>query len=480
MKKMTREERKKWIERGKNVLIVFLCVCCGCLLWSVFNLFRGQLSIGDIFMGMDNGVVSGDKGENDSGNVVKTFWKLSKPETLMIFNDDCRIIVSEVNEYYNEINENINMIMQKAYSLNSEKVLACDEEQWKSAFKGQGAYVKYSGNRDVFFEEQFYGMKDSGLGKKINSYAELLFLPHEEDSKKISVLVRGVKGESYARVEFSAEVEGIKRGIGAFGNSEKGKYFFGFEYGSADKPFGVETDIMLLVPVVNKTASNMTVRMPNEFTSGINFTRATKLTSGMINLFGYNPNTVRQYASGDGALIFVGETGNLSLSPAGKIEYKALGESEGIPLGTLGQGSSSASSVVAGIYQLTEKVFELCGVDGAINAGAMRITEFPVNKETQEIRLKMEYYADGMRVSLGQEPALFAVVKNGVLTELKMWVKQIERKETMVNTEDFETAVASFVQLNPSVKKIISAELIYPYTGDDNESTAGWSFQGEK
>ncbi len=479
MRKPTREERKILIEKGKTISIVILFVCCVLLLCLVFNLFKGQFSIGKIFAENKKTTVSGESGEPLTKNTVRTFWELSEPETIMVFSGEKRVVISRVNVDYQKITENVGTIMKSLYSADSEKLLESDSEQWKAALKGNGIYVKFFGKRNIAFEEQFYGAKDTGLKKKISAYSEVLIVP-EDNNKDVTVFLKEAAKEAYVKFAFSAEAEALKKGIKACEDAEKDKYLFGFELNEAKKQSETQLDPNLLVSNEKKNVDNVIVSLPDIYKENFDLTKPTAFTTGMISLFGYNPNTVRQYANDEGSLIFVGETGNLTISPEGKIEYKALGENEGISFVNSAQSTSMAYSVISGVSQFSEKIFSLCGVSDKTTKAALRITQFPFEEEKQLITVEMRYFADGIEVSFNNEPALTAVIKDGVMTELRMWVKNVQKPGETTECDNSVAVVERYSLANPSIKNITSARLVYLYKEDEKELSATWRIQGEK
>lgn len=469
MRKFTRDERNSMIEKGKTVVIVLLCVCCLYLLMSVLDLYRGQVSMGSFFWGTENmaGFIEGR--DNTTQNVVNTFWQLSRPEAVLAVSGSDRRIVKKTDYDYQQIIEKINVTLRDIYSVKAADILASNDEQWKECLTGDAVYVKFTASRDTGFEGSFYGVKDSGLSRTISSCSEMVFVPDRDLKSLLSVYIRDAEGGKIVRISMQTDTEVFKKAISD--SVGKGREFsFGFELESLAS--GIAP--MLVAPAEAVETSNIVINVPRIYKSGINFTKATEVTTGLISIFGYNPNTVRQYANTDGALIYVGETGSLSLHPRGRIEYKALGENEGVPIATGGSGSASAYSVVAGLSEVIEKIYNLSGIKDEKHHAELRITEF------RQDGMEFDYFVDGIRVSMGNGAAVSAVIKKGVLVEFKMWVKAIEKTENTIQSQPVLEAVQEYRSQNPWAKSISGGELIYNYNDDDNETSAVWDIQGER
>ena len=474
MKKFTREERKILVEKGKTAFIVFLCFCCVYLLWSVVDFYKGQVSIPQFFWGSDNTGNLSEKGDLSTSNVVKIFWELSSPELIAVNCGEDRDVILPEDEEYSAVVENVNMLLRDIYSAKPEEILAADDAQWQKALGENSIYVRFEKERSSAFDAQFYEMRDSSFLRNITSYSQVLFVPVSATDMGAWAFVKESESGEIVKVRLNTEISAIKRAIESCGGKGK-EYKFGFEIDQQSSNLSAEIDEGLLLPISVDETEKITVRVPRIYRSGINFTQSTEVTAGLINVFGYNPNTVRQYANTDGALMFVAETGSLSLHPEGRIEYKALGENEGVVLTKTSK--NNAYSVVSGVSVLMEKIFNLCGVSDEKQDGALRITAFPGEEQPQKNRMELDYFVDGIKVELGDGPAVSAVIENGVLTELVMWVKAIE-KIGEPNEEDVFFAMENFCENNDSLKLITSAKKVYVFKNEEKETSAVWKFQG--
>ncbi len=474
MKKFTREERKAWIEKGKTAFIVFLCFCCVYLVWSVVDFYKGQISISQFFWGSENTGNLRESGEASSKNVVQTFWQLSSPDLVAVNWKENRNVILPGNDGYSAVVENVNMLLRDVYSARPEEILAGDSAQWQKALGENSVYVRFEGKRVSAFDAQFYEMRDSSFSRTVTSYSEVLFVPLSSTDTGATAYVKDESSGRIVKVVLNTEISAIKKAISDCVGSGQ-RYKFGFELDPEAQNLSAELDAGLLIPAAAEETEKIAVRVPRIYRSGINFTQSTEVTAGLINVFGYNPNTVRQYANTDGALIFVAETGSLSLHPEGRIEYKALGENEGVVLTKTSK--NGAYSVISGLSELMEKIFSLCGANEERQDAALRTTAFPGDKQPEKNRLELDYFVDGIKVELGDGAAVSAVIENGVLTELKMWVKTVEKIGEPQKEEVF-AAIEAFCASNKSVKKITSAKKVYVFNNEEKETSAVWKFQG--
>ncbi len=465
MKKFTRDERNKAVEKGKTLAIVLLCLCCLYLAAAVLGLYRGQVSIGSFWGRIKNTIGISQSTDNTTQNVVNTFWQFSRPLTVAAVSGEDRRIVKETDSDYNQIVEKINVTMRDIYSVGAEGILASSEEQWKTCLTENSVYVKFTAPRNTAFEGLFYGMPQSGIATAMESFGEMVLVPDKQLKSVLTVYLRDLSGDKIVRASLQSDTEILKNAIG--GTVGKGREF----------SYGFETDTQgiasaFVVPVGEVETDNIIISAPRIYKTGINFTKATEVTTGLINIFGYNLNTIRQYEDANGALIYVGETGSLKLHPNGRMEYKALSESEGVAVAPGGLSSASAYSMIAGLSDILNRIYNISGINDENHNAELRITRFGQNGMT------FDYFVDGIKVSMGDEAAVSAVVKNGVLTEFKMWIKVIEKTENRTVNPNAMTAVQEYLSSNPNSKTIDDGQLVYYYFGDDKETSAVWNIRG--
>ena len=466
MKKLTRSEKNKMIEKGKTAAIVVLCLCCLYFATAVVELYKGQISIGS-FWGRNKTVTGiSQVTDNATQNVVNNFWQLSRPETVLAVAGDDRRIIKETEADYQQIIEKINVTMRDVYSVGAEGILTSSEEQWRTCLTEDSVYVKFISPRDTAFEGLFYGVSASGIAGVMENCREVVFVPAGDSQSVLTVYIRDAQDGKIVRLSMQTDTEIFKNAI----NNSVGRgreFSYGFETGIG----GLAS--AFVVPDGEMKTNNIIISVPRIYKTGISFTKDTEVTSGLINLFGYNPNTVRQYEDANGALIYVGETGSLKLNPNGKIEYKALSESEGVYIAPAGQSSASAYSIVAGLLDMVDKIHALSGVNDEKHHAEMKITDFGQDGMT------FDYFVDGIKVAMGEEAAVSAVVKNGVLTEFRMWIKAIEKTENTTVNSAVLTSVQDYFSSNPDAKTVDDGDLIYIYNSDDNETSAVWDIRGE-
>ncbi len=465
MKKFTRSERNKAIEKGKTVAIVLMCLCCIYLASAVLKLYRGQVSLDSLWGWNKAGLGFSQSADNITQNVVNTYWQLSRPHTILSVSGDDRVIVRESDADYSQLVEKINVIMRDMYFVDADGVLASSEEQWKTCLTEDSVYVKFVSPKNTAFESLFYGAANGGITGAIENCHEMVLVPDPDSKSVLTVYLRDAQSGKIVRAAMQTDTQSLKNVIGAA--VEKGREFsYGFEA-------GVEGLAAAFSATLAETeTSNIRINVPGLYKNGINFTKITEVTSGLINIFGYNLNTIRRYEDANGTLIYVGETGSLKMHPNGRIEYKAISESEGVRIAPAGSSPASAYSVVAGISAMIDRIYSISGIKDENHQAELRITNCGQEGMT------LDYFVDGIKVAMSDGAAVSAVVKNGVLTDFKMWVKVVEKTENSTTLPAALTAVREYQSNNPDVKNIEDGQFIYYYDGDGNETSASWDIRG--
>lgn len=482
MKKFTREERRTWIERGKTVAIVFLCFCCVSLFFAVMDFYKGQVSIGSFFWGTENQTVPSESHQLNSKNVLNTYWELNEPELVMAcsVNDRDRILHSD--DDFDEVAENINTIMRDVYFQKEESFSVGNTEEWEKTVENNAIYVRYAHPQISKFGAQFYEVSGSNFEKNVTSYSEVLVAPDLSVNGKTTVFVKDVDKE-IVKISLMVDSTVLKSAIRNRINDEGFDFAFAYELNldsnSLNEKDGaaVSLEHMFMIPAEPIYFNDVIVTTPRVYKSGINFEDSTRVATSLINLFGYNPNTIRQYANGDGALIFVSETGSVTMHPEGRIEYKALGENEGIVFDAQSKDNKAAYSIISGVADIVNRTISICGVNEEKNDAEFRISKIEETGNVQS-SIELDYFVEGIKVRFGKEAAVIAVIKNGALTELKILVKAIEKTDKKTDCGDVFAAVDSFYKKNAEKNRDLMGKPVYIYNEEDKRTSAVWEIQG--
>ncbi len=478
MKKISYVRKTKIYEKLKTALLVLLFLSGLFLGYRVFEIYMSQTasdtSNTDLaFSSFSEGVVPQTEEEN-----LLTFQKWAEPQVLLINSTSKRVLVSDKDDL-NQILGEIPPLLQNTYSLGADMISPSSEKEWQIALKNDSLYLRYPEKRFTLFETSFNGKSSSGISSAISYYKEFVVIP---DSKgKITLIFRGEDGEKFVKVDTTYVSPKISSLVSEYSKNQDSSHLFFYELSSLSS-FAFEEvsliDPMLLIPKDGIYPAEISFSVPKSYKAGLHFTKVTDFTTGLIRIFGYNLNTVRQYVNSDNTLIFVGETGTLSVYPHGKIEYKSLAASEGIQL--RGASQPEAYSVSLNLSEILKNVLTLSGVDLENIDFEIKLTKTPsAFKPGERAEFCFDYFVDGIKIDFGKESAISAWVEGGKLTELKMHIKDIEKLNPAEVPLDFLSAISSVGEDSTFSKKALTGDILYKYSSEKETTSAIWQFWGE-
>ncbi len=479
MRKLTRSEKTKLIEKAKTLIIALLFFLCLFLGYRILRLYNAQANVEGALWGSNS---SGAINNIDNNQYPLTIIsELPHPEIMVINGPQGRTLIEASNRIFNNLASLGNQIIGELYTLRSDEVLNSSKDEWENATQSNSIYIKYPVERFSDFETVLYGLKDNSLAGKIKSYTKVL-LSIDPKTPDITVFVLDHSRGNIIKSKLSTDAaNAICESAKELANIQKKEYVFAHEL-NLDKPAGRDRatlDSMILISAEEEKASEIKVIIPKVYKAGLNFTKATDLTMGLINTFGYNPNTIRQYVSSDDSLMFVGETGSLILHPQGLIEYKALDAEDGIVLDKAGDGD--LKSIMLNLCEMLERIMRISGINTNNADFTVKITNLPeAYRSAAKTEIAFDYFVDSKRIEFSDSYGIQATIENGNLVELKVQLKDIEKQNKQSFISNQMTAINDFYAKNKDYKKISNVYMVYKYKEANIELNAEWKIEGAK
>ncbi len=481
MKTFTRIEKTRFIEKIKTLLIVGLLFLCLFFGYRILRLYRAQANIDSVLRG---GLYTGTADIWNSGNyTLNIMSELPQPNAIIVNGSQGRTLLADKeDEAFDSISDFANQILAELYGLKNDEVMTSSKEEWENAVKLNSIYIKYPVERFLNFESSLYEAKGSGLSNKIKSYTSILVVPSVDGEQAVTVFIAEQNGDTVVKAELKTDIaKAVAEGIKKLDDNSKKDYAFACEL-NLDEASGrdkVVFDSMMLIPGTDEKAYEIKVTTPKIYKTGLSFTKVTDLTVGLINTFGYNPNTIRQYVNSDDSLMFVGETGSLSLHPKGLIEYKALDAEDGIPLDKTGGGDLKKS--LYGLCEMIERVMKISGININNADFTVKLTNMPVDyKAISKTEIGFDYFIKDKKLEFLDTYGVWAVLQKGNLVELKMQLKDIEKQNKQSLMGGMLDEIDKFCAENKDCKKINSVYGVYRYEEDTAELKAEWKVEGAK
>ncbi len=478
MPKLTRNEKIKFTERAKTILIVLLVLSCLASGYYVFDMYRDLDAVRSFWQNSDPVLtLDGQQTYQGSQNTLKAFLKLSEPELILINKVDARGEISVDDEAFAEISEVVNDVIKETYFIPDSEFIMADMDEWKAAVGTDSVYIRYAGMRSTAFEGELYKTPQNSLISVVDVYEEVCLVPDVKNGF-VTVYIPDKDYKNIVKIKLATKaVEKIDLLVKNCIDINSKAFAFAFELNLDNHlEAEVETSSMLVVPTTGKTVADIVVDVPRIYKTGLNFIKTTDFTMGLIDIFGYNQNTVRQYVNSEDALIFVGETGTLSVYPEGYIEYRTLGSSEGVVLD--GQSGNGVYGVTSKLINMIDSINTISGVLPELNDSSLKLSSFSVTDvQTSAIRAEFDYYVDGCRVNFSTGPAITAIINGGVLTELKMHIKTLKKTESGTEMPPVLDELGKFVTSSPQTKFIESIEPVYKFRRSGEKILAEWEIQ---
>ena len=458
MKKLNRSEKAKLVERVKTAVICVLFVCSLYFGYHIIGLYRDQTINSDSWWGAQSSAVAeGDVLKDETAPQI--LQKLSAPQMIAVKFDDGRWVKNVTNSDFDTLAGEIDLLILDAYSRGAESTRKVGENEWIQILGENSVYAQYSYNRSPVYEHVLFDGKNQEIKNNIGVYNSVAVL---EDN----IFFKCLKTGNVVQVNLSRPInlEGVEK------SGSEGKFAFELDLNEPDGSAVVNRDVLL--PINPIQPRELGISVPRVYTAGLNYTRVTEFTSGIINIFGYNPNTIRQYVGDDGSLIFVGETGTLSMSPGGILGYKALGKTEGINLSSSQNGQKGA--VIYNLYGIVERILAKSGLDAENRNFDLILTQLPSSIDVDTtLTYRMDYFVDGIRVEHSDGAGVYALVENGILTDFRINIKDIDLTDSQNEME----SVFAALEKTTTIQKVTAVTPLYKM--DDRGAYAVWSVKGE-
>lgn len=479
------QKRKKIYEAAKSVLICVLCVSSIYMAYKVIDMHSnsGVMESSFWFTGSDPERVMSS--ELTTENILKTFLDYSKPELVIVNRGENRGELKMGHDGYDRTMDFINKVMQSIHSAGAEYSKVSSDAVRKNLMMANSIYIKYPYARLSEMDARFFQIKDSSFAKNAATYSEAFLLPDIASERVVVFVISKDNPEEMLRIQtesFAATLSEIINDLEYINTKE---YAFAAELnldktGEDGNGSSTTLDSMIAIPLNTKITNSVLCDVPWEYANALKFTQTTDFSAGFMDIFNYNPNTIRQYAAKDGTLTFVSGKGTLSMHPDGVLEYKALDQSEGIMFSSgANMRSDDLYTSAAGVIKIVKKILNLCYSSFLDEKTDIRFTR--ITKQTDgDIHFCLDYFVNGYRVKMKNGCAIDAKVHSGMLTEMKMHIATFKVLDKETENKSLINAIDDFFANGRQNKKVADAGLVYELSGEGNEMITRWEIRGEQ
>ena len=478
MKKRIRSEKNKLIERAKTLIIALLFLLCLLLGYRILQLYKTQTNVDRALWG---GVSGGAEVLENSDNLkLAVVCDSPEPQLMTLNSYSARGFINADSQIFRDISSLANQMLTEMYGAKSENLISATLEDWQRTLNGDSVYIKYPLVRYVDTDIAFCEMKSSNVQSEISEFREIIVAYDQSEEGTVTLYAADKNSDVFVKTKIMSDAaKEFKEKIKKLVVGDKKDLVFAWELNLDEKSEKNKTvlDSMLLLSAEDLETHTLSVTVPKLYKSGLNFTGTTDLTLALVNVFNYNPNTIRRYVNSDNSIMFVGETGSLNLHPEGVIEYKALDSDDGVALSS----AEGLDGIFLGLGGMIEKILRISGINTANADFRLKMTSVPQTYRFDEkCEFELDYFVGDKKVELSDECSIRAVVQKGNLVELKMHLKDIKmqnREETMDRIFD---AIDEFCEKNPEDRKIDDAYGVYVCREDGEDIKAEWRIEGAR
>ncbi len=478
MRRLIRSEKLKLMEKAKTVLIVlllFLCVFSG---YRILRLYNAQTNDYSALWGSPSG--SSEIMENGNTSRLSLISDTAEPALATLNTYSARKMIDHDSQAFQVLTELSNQLMIEAYRAKSEQISEVSVEEWQNALNSDSVYFKYPIERFVTGDIALLGEKSAGGIEKISRFSEVLLTYDKNRSNRVLLYIADDEQNIFLRVTLESDAaKAFNERASRLNPGDEKRLVFAWELELDKKSQDnrVALDSMLLIPVGEEKTADISISVPKLYMTGLNFTKATDLTLGLVNAFNYNPNTIRQYVGKDNSIMFVGETGSLNLHPDGLIEYKALDAEDGVPLST----EKNLTDIVHGLCTRLEKIMRIGGINVQGADYKVKLTAVPrIFRFEQKTEVCFDYFVDEKKVEFAEGSAITATLQKGKLVELKLHLADIEIQGKHTDLPVLFDAIDRFCAENSRYSTVKNACVVYPYQKDTEGIKPEWKIEGAR
>ncbi len=475
MKRFIRSEKSRLIEKAKTVIIVLLFFVCVFLGYRILRLYNAQTNVEGALWGSAGGSAEVmESGNNAQLNMVHDRpW----PDVIMANTYLARNRIDADSLMFKTFAKLADKLMGEAYHAKNEDVSAVSMDEWESALKFDSVYFRYPLVRYAATDASFYGAKSADALALQDGYSELI-IAYDKYQDYVLLYFARQDRRDFLKVNITGDTaEEFREKATKLDLDSKKDWIFAWELNLDTKTQNdkVLFDPMLLMCAEEEKTPDIRIDVPKYYVTELDFTKATDLTLSLVNIFNYNPNTIRQYVGKDNAIMFVGETGSLSLHPDGIIEYKALDTEDGVPISKDG----SCSDVMYGLCAKLEKIMRTCGINTAGADFKAKLTQMPSSYNYNDrLVVTFDYFVKNSRIEIPETSAIRAVIVGGKLVELKMYLIDTEVQGKQSALPDIMDSINEYCIANPQCNTVNKAYSVYKYNKDNENISADWKIEG--
>ncbi len=256
-------------------------------------------------------------------------------------------------------------------------------DEWQRSLESVSVYVEYSIPYSIDMLCAVMGIDSKHAPKDIASVRDFIIIPSGNESG-VFIIARDASDDDKAFIyRFGKESYSFPReDMAIYTENNSGYYEPAFSTGV--EPEGVELDPMVLFSDSRPQAAVLSPVNPLDSPSS---------RDGVLSAFFNNINTAGSYDDNNGVITYVENYADVSITPGGLLEYKAVSDDKGV---RLARGYASYYETVNAAISFAEDLWSNVSREPL----PMLVTGGLTESDPRRIHLTLDYYYDGRPVAV--------------------------------------------------------------------------------
>ena len=451
-------------ERIKNLLLVFL-IAMNFILGSRILIDKKLWPSGyNFFSNMSNWeipkIYQNIKNYFSDETIYKS--RFLSPEKIIINTGDqtTRLSLTPADAEFDGILEEAYMVLQKAFSDDTNTVTNVTREDFYSSLGASSIYLEFSTAYNPSLFARLIGTNSDLLIDIPDGFSQVVI----SYSPKNCVYITDTDNDLFYKINVNKSCEDLVLKIGECVENRQDSnsvinYSFDLKF---DQPFGTQkTTISPLVQIYSTAEAIPVITAKNPILNSDGNVDE-DIVDDILRVFDINPNTMSRYTEAGGTIVFVENNATLKINKNGYLEYETTASSESSDEYTI---ISTASSMADGVNKAIK------------NDNAMCLSEVYTSDSGT---IALDYMANGLKVRLTSDKlshGVVATVENGQLKSYKQLIRSYESTgKTAISMEFLQALDNAIIEYSKSMNEINIEKMYLAYLDDtqDGEKSAEW------
>ncbi len=372
---MDKARKKRWIERGKTLLILLLTVSAVFLAIET-GLFRGVSTM-----------VGTQEGQTQVSSTEASAW----PAAIAVVGAG-GIYAQEYSAQLDQLYEDTGRLLGEALG-SSQAPERIAESQWRQYLEGGAIYFVYRTQVPMAILAGWLGTNVTHAGAE--HLVRCLLLTPSGDGNAALLCYREEGSGTFYQMATAASSSELSGQLSAY---EANNYGFAYDAGAV---YG-HLDPYTLLPASGPEAVNLVSVSP----------LTEDWIEEILTSLGVSAYTASTYVEADGTRVYVESDGSLRISPTGELSFHRTGDSDRLQLG--------ADATAGEVVELARSL-AMDTIGRFFSAATVELADYSYNQMTGAYTVSFGYFINGAEVCFGDGGhGATIVIQDGAVQDLKL------------------------------------------------------------